>query len=325
MALAVKRRTQGVRGYYHLWQREAAKRGGELDRSIGFDIVHHATFSAYWLPMGVAKIPKPLVVGPVAGGALTPSSLLQYLSARDLLADGLRSVMSHTLGALRRSGLQHRGAVVIAQEHETASLFRRGGRVPVIVHSNASEPWLPELSDIKEREGGLVFVGRLLSWKGTSLAIAALRCAETEATLTFIGDGRDRRRLERQADKLGLADRVIFTGPVSRDEALRRMRRAVALLFPSFHDSAAFCVSEALSMGTPVICLDHAGPGVLTRLWPGAPHAAVEVRSAAWVVSGLASAIDGFVRHPRPLSQGVQQARTSLAAVVGQAYERALS
>src|SRR5690554_407080 len=68
----------------------------------------------------------------------------------------------------------------------------------------------------------MVFLGRLVSDKGVSLAIEALATLRPERreiesrfaslTLTIIGDGPDRQMLEDLAVNLGVADRVSFTG-----------------------------------------------------------------------------------------------------------------
>src|SRR5215204_574172 len=54
---------------YDQWQRRVAARALELDRRIGFDVVHHITLAAYWMRTGVAAVSKPLVWGPVSGGS----------------------------------------------------------------------------------------------------------------------------------------------------------------------------------------------------------------------------------------------------------------
>ena len=47
-------------------------------------------------------------------------------------------------------------------------------------------------------------------------------------------------------------------------------QNGVAFLFPS-HEGAGMVVTEALSFGLPVICLDNAGPGELIDSSSGTP------------------------------------------------------
>jgi glycosyltransferase involved in cell wall biosynthesis len=96
------------------------------------------------------------------------------------------------------------------------------------------------------------------------------------------------------------------------------------LLLPSFHDSAGFVVSEALSVGLPVVCLDHGGPGTLVKLWPRAEHVAVRPGSARTVVADLAQAVRDFAMTPRPVPAAPVPACRSLVDVLAAAYDSAL-
>jgi glycosyltransferase involved in cell wall biosynthesis len=111
-----------------------------------------------------------------------------------------------------------------------------------------------------------LFVGRLIPLKGGAIAIEAIARAP-DWRLVVLGDGPDRRRLERLARRRGVAERVEFRGWQPREEVWRVMREeADVLLFPSLHDEAGWVVVEALSQGLPVLCLDHGGPPVVARV-----------------------------------------------------------
>ena len=77
-----------------------------------------------------------------------------------------------------------------------------------------------------ERPVDLAFVGRLVSDKGAALlldALGRLRAGGLAPRLLLIGGGPEEQALRRQAERLGLADRVDFAGP-------RRGRELAALL-----------------------------------------------------------------------------------------------
>jgi glycosyltransferase involved in cell wall biosynthesis len=66
-------------------------------------------------------------------------------------------------------------------------------------------------------------------------------------------DGRGYRgELERQAARLGVADRLIFTGPVTDAEKKWLFEQSLALLFPSLSEGFGLPVVEAMSCGKPV-------------------------------------------------------------------------
>ena len=120
----------GFHFYYDRWQRRAASRGRQLDRVVDFDVVHHVTLAAYWTRTGVAAIDKPLVWGPVGGGAEPPLRLLRALGWRGLLEDAGRFLARRFLaqfGPARRA--QRRAAITFAQDPATLERIRTRGRI----------------------------------------------------------------------------------------------------------------------------------------------------------------------------------------------------
>lgn len=324
---SLKSRTGNVRGYYAYWQRLAGRRGLELDAHVDFDAAYHATFSTFWLPMGAAHLDKPLVVGPVSGGCNTPPTLTRYLSPATRREDMARSLATRTAGIVRRAQWRRDPPVVLAQEDQTMRFLHRhvmGPGADIRVHPHATQPDLGTVAPASARSDEIVFAGRLLSWKGTALALHAFaRARLSDTRLVYFGVGPDLERLRAMADELGIADAVEFAGRVPRPTLLWRMRTARALLFPSFHDSAGFVVSEALSLGTPVVCLDHGGPGALVRFWPDVPHAAVPVGDADTTCDAVAAALRAQVLADHPVPATPVTASRTLEGTLRDALRRA--
>lgn len=322
-ALRLKRRFGAVRLYYALWQRAVAEKGLEIDGQVGgFDLVHHATMSAFWMPIGVARLGRPLVVGPISGGTFTPRQLVPLLGGRGLAKDAIRFVNAHIAAALARR-VWPRANVVIAQNREMADFARRrlsiGGRL--LVQSHASDPPVPVFPKVESRTPVVLFVGRLVAWKGILLALEAFSRVEASgARLVFVGEGPDRQLLEKRARKLGISSRIEILGSVPRIDVLKMMRSASCLLFPSFHDSAGFVVSEALTLGLPVVCLDHGGPGSLVRLWSRVPSVAVPPSRIDETANALASGVRQFLCQPAPILQAEVAADRGLSSAVEESY-----
>jgi glycosyltransferase involved in cell wall biosynthesis len=78
----------------------------------------------------------------------------------------------------------------------------------------------------------------------------------------LVGDGPERKNLERLAGELGVADKVRFWGALSRAEALKKLAECDVLVHPSLHDSGGWVCVEAMAAGRPVICLDLGGPAL---------------------------------------------------------------
>ena len=77
---------------------------------------------------------------------------------------------------------------------------------------------------------------------------------------------------------------------------------AGVFLHPAFHDEAGLAVAEALSLGTPVVCLDRGGPPELLPLWPAAPAVAIRPQSPEKTAQALAAAIDRYLFDPPPVA-----------------------
>jgi glycosyltransferase involved in cell wall biosynthesis len=102
-----------------------------------------------------------------------------------------------------------------------------------------------------------VCAGRLDPGKGTHHAIRALALLADggqPARLAVVGSGPERERLEALAGELGLAQRVVFTGPQPHDILARYLAAADAFVFPTeLTEAAPFAPLQALACGTPVI------------------------------------------------------------------------
>lgn len=139
----------------------------------------------------------------------------------------------------------------------------------------ASNAAAVELNGVRP-EGGrtadLLFVSWLLPWRG-QLAIWALRhLGHREAVLRSYGEGPD--------GPAWSGPRVAGASPTGsgrtlgpRDALLPEIARAGLLVHPSFHDDAPLCFAEALSLGTPVVCLDNGGPAGWCGAAQPAPYA----------------------------------------------------
>ncbi|MHC4887284.1 MAG: glycosyltransferase, partial [Planctomycetota bacterium] len=106
--------------------------------------------------------------------------------------------------------------------------------------------------------------GRLGEEKNFHLLLEAVSgCDEALGQLwvVLVGDGPGRENLRRQADRLGLEERVVLTGYVERSEAMDIFEASDLLVFPSTTETQGMVVLEALARMTPVVAADALGPG----------------------------------------------------------------
>jgi glycosyltransferase involved in cell wall biosynthesis len=302
--LAAKRGSTGVLWYYLLWQARAAALARDLHLRHSFDVAHHVTFAADWMPAAVAHVPGlPFVWGPVGGSTGTPWRLWRWLGARGLAADALRYAATGTMRRAVADPMAARAALVVAQNQDVAARFPRGGQVvvrPNVVLDGGDPPGVtPRRPDRDRSEPHAVFVGRLVAWKGVRLAVAALaQPAMNHWHLEMYGEGAQRQAVQRIARRLGVATRVHLHGQRPRAEVLAAMAAADAFLFPSMHDSAPWAVGEARAVGCPVVYLRRGGCPILVGAEGG-----VAVDTGPDIVGRLARALVAAASLPRVTSR----------------------
>ena len=313
----------GFHRRYDRWQRKASERALELDRRISFDLVHHVTLASYWTRAGVAVLDKPFVWGPVGGGVDPPWSLVPEMGARGQLAGAARDLgrpIAARLPFVRRN--QGKARVAIVQNPDTAKRLQVEGHMKLL--SNALAVDLPPPRST-QRSTDILFVGRLIPWKAPMLALRTLRALEhPTATLRFCGNGPEQSRLERAARTWGLEDRVTFEGWLPRSRLLELVGTAGVLIHPAVHEEAGLCIAEALTLGTPVVCLDYGGPAEVVSHWPPDAYVRVPPRAREETARCMARAVDRFLTGPPPIPTAVVPARTSFKMEILSAYDLAV-
>ena len=104
----------------------------------------------------------------------------------------------------------------------------------------------------------VLFIGKLEPNKGVAKLIPALRTAQLDWPLVVVGEGSERASLEAAARASGIA--VQFTGWLPRQEALRWLRHAEMLVFPSHGpESLSRVLLEAGALAIPIAAMDTGG------------------------------------------------------------------
>lgn len=266
-----KRGNRGVHLYYYLWQIGIYFVVKKLHRRVGFDIVQHVTFVNYWMPSFLALLPVRFVWGPVGGGDSTPELFLKTLSWRGRLYETARNLACRIFEwdpFVRLTARRSRLALAVTEN--TARRVRSLGakRVELLSQVGLSAAEIAALPDQRSNSRAnfrMVSVGNLLHLKGYHLALSSfgeLLKSHPESEYWLVGDGPERRRLEAQAQALGINGRVRFWGKQPRTEVLQKLAECDVLVHPSLHDSGAIVCAEAMGAGLPVVCLDLGGPAL---------------------------------------------------------------
>ena len=287
-----KRGSRGLRLYYVLWQVLAAREGRRLHRRHRFDLAHHVTFANAWLP-ALGFLPGvPFVLGPVGGGPRVPFAMYGALGVRGALWElVLRFArwVSH-VNPLARLGLRN-ATVILVQNEETRRSLPTRYRGKAMLRPNASiGEEFRAVPRAQRTEPTAIYAGRLVPWKGVSLAVRAL-CLLPDWRLLIVGSGPEESRLRRLAKSWGVSGRVSFIRWLPQQELWQTLSSCHALVQPSLRDDASFISVEAQALGVPVVAFARGGPAALAS-FPGASFELVPLETRSQCIRGLAAALE---------------------------------
>jgi len=130
-----------------------------------------------------------------------------------------------------------------------------------------------------------LFVGQLIPRKNLKLLIQALGdIRHDKFKLTVVGDGPLKDQLIKLADEK-IPNNVHWLGVQMHDEIQNLIQEADCLVLPSVFDGWGAVVSEAIMVGTPVICSDNCGAaGVVIASKSGSVFKAGDSKSLAYAL-----------------------------------------
>jgi len=112
----------------------------------------------------------------------------------------------------------------------------------------------------------LLFVGRFIPEKGLvnflNIVAEALK-NQDKFFLVFVGDGEERKSIERLVEAKGLNNAVLLPGRFEGDELYAWYLSSTGFVLPSIYEPFGAVVNEALIFGLKVLCSLHAGSTVL--------------------------------------------------------------
>jgi glycosyltransferase involved in cell wall biosynthesis len=154
--------------------------------------------------------------------------------------------------------------ICVSKRVEDRVRERTGGNARTEVVYNGVDS---EFFSAAENQGEtLLSVGNLTPIKNHELllrAFAAIAANFPDLQCEIIGDGPERRRLERLADRLNISGRVFFLGRQTRTQVAEAIRRCAVFALPSRYEALGCVYLEAMACGKPVIACRGQGIGEL--------------------------------------------------------------
>ena len=108
-----------------------------------------------------------------------------------------------------------------------------------------------------------LYVGLVASYKNIDFSLRALaEVKKTRSDFVFyvVGNGPDKKKLQKLSERLGLKDKVIFTGNITdKKDLAEKYAKADLLLFPSIFDNDSLVIIEAARNGVPSLVIKDSG------------------------------------------------------------------
>ena len=277
-----------------------------------YDVVHLVTYVGWRFPGTFYRLGLPFVWGPIGGlinikWRLLPSLGLRgafYHAAHNLV----NSLQIKALPGPRRALRAARGNVIAATSETKERLLEHFGAMSHVI----PEVGLPNLPRVepKKREQGAPF---RVCWSGLHLPRKALhlllRAAarlpeDLDYSIEILGDGPCHGSWRALAKSLGIQSHCRWHGQLPREQSLAIMKACHIFVITSIHDLTSTVAVEAISLGLPIVCLDHCGFADLVT-----PECGIKIRvgSVGQITSDLAAAIGTLCRdenYRQRLAQG---------------------
>ncbi len=152
----------------------------------------------------------------------------------------------------------------------------------------------------------VTYVGRLSPEKDVDILLEQFAIAKDVVPnlhLMIMGDGAARPALENQARRLGVADSVLFTGPIPYEQVGNYLAAADLFATASVTEVHPLTVIEAMAAGLPVVAISS--PGIVDTVESGT-CGLLTTKPAG----GLAAALAGLASNDRRRQQMSQAARS---------------
>lgn len=254
------------RVYYFIWHLLAffyIKKNVDI---TSIDLIHHISWGTFRYPSFLPFLNKPFVFGPVGGGEMPPLNILTNFSRKEKLKEYVRYfiIKSAYLDPILYFSLS-KTSLILCKTDETIKALPYGLSKKAV---RAQEIGTNLVGDIcinkNNRESFEVFfAGRLVEWKGISLALEAMiKVINENNNINFYiaGDGPLREIIAKEIIDNDLGGNIFLLGSVDRVKLFELYKDMDLFLFPSFHDSSGNVIVESMSYGLPIICLDLGGP-----------------------------------------------------------------
>lgn len=310
-----KKGLRGVRTYYNIWQRLTDKIVKQTMADNDITVFHHLTYGNALWPVSKSGSRHTFIWGPIGGLETIPEDYTRHYGKKSRLIESIRRIaVAQSIKSRALKKRADRAALILCKTEETMNLLPESARKNAVLFTDVATDTdvIADVAKGSDRHGvNCIVVGRLDAWRGFDLASLALKEAlqqNPDITLTIVGKGEDRERLEALVKANGLEKNVTFTGGVSSQKYAELMRQADIVLNPSLKEGAVTVSFDAMAMGKPLVAVDTGG---YTRYFKPDYSIVIPRTKREETISNLADAIVRLTDKDLRMKMGEEAAKSA--------------
>lgn len=284
--------------YYRGWHNQVLSLAQDLISLQKYDLVHQLNMSGFREPGYLWKLDIPFVWGPVGGMGYFPVNFLHHIGLKGFLyhfAYNVYNFFHMNFLSRPKKAARKAGSALISATSENQKFIENlwsleSTIIPEIGIPHTIQKIHPKKRNLDEPIH-FVWSGLHISRKALNLALHSVSQLPESLHWEFhiLGSGELIEKWKEYASHLNISERCKFHGMVPRSEALNIMKRSHLMLITSLRDLTSAVTIESISLGLPVVCLDHCGFSDVIDASCGIP---VAVTNFDEVTSGITDAIN---------------------------------
>lgn len=255
----------------NVWQKKALKLAKEISKKEKIDIIHQITPVEFRSIGRYGEIENTkFVCGPLGGGEYCPEALKVYTKSSHVVELTRKAVNVYTKVKYKAAKRFRKCDYLLFCNEETRDYLSplcRG--IPSELYSEIGigkdEIVSENVSLTDNKKLTILLAGRLVYRKGHSFLLDVLSTLPEDLAFEcrIVGDGPDKKQLTDKMKKLGLEDKVLFTGKLPFTSMNEEYQKADVLVMPSLRETTGSVLLEAMAQGKPVITIGRYGGKVL--------------------------------------------------------------
>lgn len=254
---------------YKYWQKKAYIVAKNLHEINKFNIVHQLTQITFREPGYMWKLGIPFIWGPTGGTSSFPKKFRTDFTLQSKILESIRSVSNffqfyYTPRILKAN---QKAAIIYTFSNDDAVQFSKRATGEVKIMLDVGTYSRSNIANNTPQEKPIlrgIWCGRLSDYKAPSILLKALALSQLtrdRVKFTIIGDGSRENASIALASELKL-NNIEWVKNIEHEKVFDLMAQSDFLVHTSLREATSSVITEALSMGLPVVCHDAYGMSI---------------------------------------------------------------